>query len=249
MVNVVIAGESGIGKSSIINLITGRNVAKTSNDTAACTLQVESYNAHIDGRDFEIWDTPGLEEGSVTAVNARLSEVVIQSLQQLKRNGGIHLLVYCMHGNRAKAAILNNYKAICSLVPPTTPVVAVITRLERYQDRMEDWWSKNASELSGLGMEFADHACITALADSSRLSPALRERVAHSRRAVRDLIRRSCPVPPPQVMFPSSIPGEFRDATLVARGLWSSEAGAQIRKTEKYRRGSSKEISFARFGL
>ncbi|KAF9225761.1 hypothetical protein BS17DRAFT_670690, partial [Gyrodon lividus] len=191
MVNVIIAGESGIGKSSLINLISGQNLAKTSNDTTACTLQVESHKVLIDGHDFELWDTPGLDECSATFVNTRFSETVAKSLQGLKRRAGIHLLVYCMHGSRAREAVLSNYKAIRSLVSPTTPVVVVVTRLERYQDCMEDWWSKNAPELSNLGMNFADHACITALPDCSSLSPTARERRAQSRSAVRDLIRKN----------------------------------------------------------
>ncbi|KAF9236683.1 P-loop containing nucleoside triphosphate hydrolase protein [Melanogaster broomeanus] len=218
--NVVIVGEHGIGKSSIINLIAGRNVAKASNDSGACTLEVESYTVSIDGQDFTLWDTPGLEEGSATLVNTRFSDTMLKSLQQFDGLGGIDLLVYCMHGSRAKTALLNNYKAIRSLVPSTTPIVAVITRLERYQGCMENWWSNNAAELSNFGMKFADHACITALPNSSTLSPAFRERLAHSQSAVRNLIRRSCTPnidQPSLVTFPSLGSSEYRNIAL--RGL------------------------------
>jgi len=236
MKNVVIVGEHGIGKSSIINLIAGRNVAKTSNDSAACTLQVESYTACIDGKYYELWDTPGLEEGSASLENTRFSDAV-ESLQRLE---GIDLLVYCMHGSRAKAALLNNYNAIRSLVPSTTPVVAVITRLERYRNCMEDWWSNNVSELSSFGMEFADHACITALPYSNTLLPAFRERLVHSQSAVRNLIRRGCSSH--VLAFPSSCTSEYlnvathglKDGAIAAKNLiGNGGVSPRIRKTEK----------------
>ena len=191
--NVVLAGECGTGKSSLINLIIGRNVAKTSNDTAACTTEVRSYKVSIDGCTLKLWDTPGLDEGSTTRANIRPSEALVKSLHRLQNKGDIHLLVYCMQGSRAKAALLKHYETIHDLLPPAVPIVAVITRLERYQDRMEDWWSNNVQELAIFGMKFADHACITTIPDCRGLPSAFRERLIYSQRAVRDLIRRNCP--------------------------------------------------------
>ncbi|KIJ58417.1 hypothetical protein HYDPIDRAFT_102695 [Hydnomerulius pinastri MD-312] len=207
--NVIIAGESGIGKSSLINLITDQEVAQTSNDSTACTLQTRSYKFSIDGHDFLLWDTPGFDEGSMTVANARFPELMVRTLvQRLKNAGGIDLLVYCMHGNRAKTGLVNSYKVIRSLVPTTVPFVAVVTRLERYPNQIEDWWAKNEHELSNFGMEFADHACITALPDSSTLPALFRERLSHSRTTVQDLIRTNCcpyAISPTLVSFPSPL--------------------------------------------
>ena len=91
-----------------------------------------------------------------------------------------------MHGSRAKAALLKHYETIHDLLPPAVPIVAVITRLERYQDHMEDWWSNNAQELASFGMKFADHACITTVPDCRGLPSTFRERLIHSQRVVRD---------------------------------------------------------------
>lgn len=200
--NVVFAGECGTGKSSLINLIVGRDVAETSNDTATCTTEVRSYKVSIDGCTLKLWDTPGLDEGSTTRANTRSSEALVKSLHRLKSKGDIHLLVYCMHGSRAKAALLKHYETIRGSLLPSVPIVAVITRLERYQDRMEDWWSNNAQELAGLGMNFADHTCTTTIPDCRGLPSAFRERLIYSQRAVRDLIRRNCPLQLLPVRFP-----------------------------------------------
>jgi len=200
--NVVFTGECGTGKSSLINLIVGRDVAGTSNDTAACTTEVRPYKVSIDGCTLKLWDTPGLDEGSTTRANTRSSEALVKSLRRLKSKGDIHLLVYCLHGSRAKAALLKHYETIRGSLPPSVPIVAVITRLERYQDRMEDWWSNNAQELVSLGMNFVDHTCTTTIPDCLGLPSAFRERLIYSQRAVRDLIRRNCPSQLLPVRFP-----------------------------------------------
>lgn len=205
--NIVLAGECGTGKSSLINLIVGRDVAKTSNDTMACTTEVRSYKASIDGCNLKLWDTPGLDKGSTTRANARSSEALVKLLHQLKNHGEIHLLIYCMHGNRAKAALLKYYETIRDFLPPQVPIVAIVTRLERYQNCMEDWWSNNVQELASHGMNFADHACITTVPGCHRLSSAFRERLIYSQRTIRDLIRRNRPsqLPlVPLVRFPAT---------------------------------------------
>lgn len=203
--NIVFAGECGTGKSSLINLIIGRDVAKTSNDTAACTTEVQSYKVSIDGCNLELWDTPGFDEGSTTRPNTRSSEALVKSLFRIKNKGRIHLLVYCMQGSRAKAAHLKHYEIIRDLLSPAVPVVAIVTRLERYQDHMEDWWSNNAQELASHGMNFADHACITTVPDYHKLPRSFQERLIYSQRTVRDMIHRNCLLHLPPVKFPTAL--------------------------------------------
>lgn len=61
--NVVLAGETGVGKSSLINLIANKNIAGVSNDSLGCTSEIQNYHTVIGRDSFEIWDTPGLDEG------------------------------------------------------------------------------------------------------------------------------------------------------------------------------------------
>ncbi|KAF9222657.1 hypothetical protein BS17DRAFT_175542 [Gyrodon lividus] len=72
--NVVIFGESGVGKSSLINMIAGHEVAKTSSSGMGCTFQSSRYRMPITGEMFHVWDTAGLDEGIYGRVPAEMAE-------------------------------------------------------------------------------------------------------------------------------------------------------------------------------
>src|SRR6266540_4060722 len=91
--NVIIFGTTGSGKSSLVNMIVGKNVAPTSNGGGGCTLQNRDYDAVIDNNTFRIYDTIGLnqhEQGRVP------HWVAIKGLYTLIRQlDGLSLLIYC----------------------------------------------------------------------------------------------------------------------------------------------------------
>ncbi|KAI6029613.1 hypothetical protein BKA83DRAFT_4220998 [Pisolithus microcarpus] len=98
MMNVIVVGESGIGKSSLINIVAGQQLARTSSDSAVCV--------RIDGHDFLLWDTPGFNE-EPTARHSLYS-----FLQRMSLEGKIDLLLYCIPASRAKMTMVNNYQEI-----------------------------------------------------------------------------------------------------------------------------------------
>ncbi|KIK47960.1 hypothetical protein CY34DRAFT_104280 [Suillus luteus UH-Slu-Lm8-n1] len=61
---VVIFGETGSGKSSVINVIAQKQVAATSNDALGCTSEPKRYPVEISGQKFVLFDTAGLNEGT-----------------------------------------------------------------------------------------------------------------------------------------------------------------------------------------
>ncbi|KAG2127588.1 P-loop containing nucleoside triphosphate hydrolase protein [Suillus bovinus] len=109
--NVVLYGESGVGKSSLINLIMGRDAAKTSPDALACTTTHVPYDVTISGQRFRLWDTAGLNEGSEGTVPAVIAERNLTTfLRGLNQEDGVHLLIYCVRGTRATKALQTHYK-------------------------------------------------------------------------------------------------------------------------------------------
>jgi len=162
--NIVLFGETGVGKSSVINLIAGRSVARTSPDRHGCTMSFQPYTFSICNRAFNIWDTVGLEEPEM-GVNGFLPaiEQACDLINQLARAGGVDLLLFCIRSNRITATTQSNYRLFYEvLCKKKVPIALVITHLER-EPSMEDWWWRNAEHLEKYGIKAAGHACVTGL--------------------------------------------------------------------------------------
>jgi tRNA U34 5-carboxymethylaminomethyl modifying GTPase MnmE/TrmE len=162
--NIILFGETGVGKSSVINLIAGEQVAGTSSDAVGCTMSSTLHEFSIKGRQFHIWDTVGLEEPTM-GVNGYLPaiEKSIELIQRLSSQSGVDLLLMCIRGNRLTATTQSNYRLFYEgLCGSKVPIAFVITHLE-WEDDMEDWWTRNVKHVENFGMKCAGHACITTL--------------------------------------------------------------------------------------
>ncbi|KDQ59833.1 hypothetical protein JAAARDRAFT_33406 [Jaapia argillacea MUCL 33604] len=159
--NVIVFGESGAGKSSVINMVAGRDVANTSSGATGCTFRSEQHVVSTPHVTMNIFDTVGLNEGSEGTVQ---SADAIKNLYKLVRSmeDGVNLLVYVVKGPRIKESTSNNYRmfyeAFCQ---KKVPIVLVITGLENESDP-DDWWRKNFVTFRKYRMEFSGQACVTA---------------------------------------------------------------------------------------
>ncbi|KDQ62068.1 hypothetical protein JAAARDRAFT_203290, partial [Jaapia argillacea MUCL 33604] len=157
--NVIIFGESGVGKSSIVNMVAGEEVAKTSGDLLGCTSESNHYAVKLSDRTINLFDTAGLNEGSEGTVP---SVDAIKNLYKLVRNmdDGVHLLVYVISGSRIRQSTLNNYRMFyTALCQERVPIVLIITGLEQEESRSA-WWNRNVGVFDRRGMHFNGHACI-----------------------------------------------------------------------------------------
>ncbi|KAG2750388.1 hypothetical protein P692DRAFT_20729426, partial [Suillus brevipes Sb2] len=160
--NVVICGEAGSGKSSLVNMIARTNMAVTSSDAGGCTAGTNMYDVSMKMLKVKLVDTAGLDEGPRGTVPDKEARRILKKLlRSLMEQGDIHLIMYCVRGERAIRTLRRNYDLIRSQVKRKVPIVLVVTCLESYTPEMEDWWSVNERSISNLGMTFAGHACIT----------------------------------------------------------------------------------------
>ncbi|KAF8441413.1 P-loop containing nucleoside triphosphate hydrolase protein [Boletus edulis BED1] len=160
--NIVIFGETGSGKSSLVNLIMGQTVAATSYGTDGCTLDSTLYETDVGEYHLRIYDTVGLNEPRLGAEHYLAAiEKAHRLITALNKAGGVHLLVFCVRGGRITATTQHNYRLFyeflcCRLVP----VALVITNLES-ETPMESWWQRNSHEFTRFGINAVAHACVT----------------------------------------------------------------------------------------
>ncbi|KAG9316823.1 hypothetical protein JVU11DRAFT_2889 [Chiua virens] len=192
--NVVIFGETGVGKSSLINLIAGKNICETSSSAVGCTLDYKRYQITLNDQRFAIWDTAGLDEGSQGTVPAEKAEAYLRQLiRDLAKTSGIDLLIYCVRGTRVRSALLSNYHLFYSAIcRRKVPIAIAVTGLENQEGSMDSWWLQNEKQFSALKMHFDNYACVTTLQPFSVENAALRDRLWTSRTALIKMITNAC---------------------------------------------------------
>ncbi|KAG1865884.1 hypothetical protein DFJ58DRAFT_863591 [Suillus subalutaceus] len=195
--NIVIFGESGVGKSSIINLLAGhrvvlarkshaqwaperalinliadQNIAKTGSNLKRCTLTWTKYvlpKLFDDGMQHNIFDTMGIENPELEPYEYHRSiKDASRLLRKLDECGGTSLLVYCIKKQRVNSALQNNYQLF-----------------------HESWWTRNHALLKEFQIVVEGHACVTTLKDKD-VAVKYRE----SKEAVCELIRQYAAVTP-----------------------------------------------------
>ncbi|KAG9316421.1 P-loop containing nucleoside triphosphate hydrolase protein [Chiua virens] len=196
--NIVLFGETGVGKSSVINLLAGEVVAKVSPDIKDRTLQSTKYTLPLEGgAQVRIWDTVGLEEPTM-GVSGYLSaiEKAHSLIRELGDAGGVDLLLFCMRGCRITATTQGNYRLFHEvLCNREVPIALVVTHLER-ETKMEDWWVRNEGYIRTYGIHSVGHACITGVEEDDKYE--------QSRDTLRDLLFSQLDTRPRFAMQPES---------------------------------------------
>jgi predicted GTPase len=183
--NIVLFGQAGAGKSSLVNLMAGKNIASTSNDMKSCTLRWEEYPIQFDGESYNVFDTIGLQEPQL-GIQQYLDAVenAYTLIQNLEKQGGIDLLLFCMRAGRLTTTLQTNYRLFHEfLCDKKVPVVVVITHLENEVGDMDAWWTQNRDIFREREVHVADHACITAIKGNYP------ERYEESRTAIRKVVK------------------------------------------------------------
>ncbi|KAJ8585613.1 hypothetical protein M405DRAFT_709464, partial [Rhizopogon salebrosus TDB-379] len=191
---VVILGESGSGKSSVINAIAQQQLSETSGDATGCTFRYQCHSVEVAGQRFVLFDTAGFEGVAGGVVSAPKAEESSKSLlrELMNASDGIGLLVYCVRA-RVSRVLPHNYNIFYSAIcRKKVPIVIVVTGLENQEPTMDSWWDVNGKEFKQCGMHFEDHACVTTLRKDSNIPDVFTQRITESRENLRRLILSNC---------------------------------------------------------
>jgi uncharacterized protein (DUF697 family)/GTPase Era involved in 16S rRNA processing len=127
--NVLVIGNSGVGKSTLINAVLGKEVAVTGWGTSGTTPKLEIYES--DAIPFRIIDSVGFEPSFLKAQKA-IAAVVKWSRDSAKEgheDNKINAIWFCVEGTSSKLfpkAIENLSKA--TKMWESVPVIVVITK-------------------------------------------------------------------------------------------------------------------------
>ncbi|KAF9222603.1 hypothetical protein BS17DRAFT_767794 [Gyrodon lividus] len=147
---VVLFGEAGVGKSSVINLVSGEPVANTSPDIKGCTLASQCHKVSVSVHQFQIWDTVGLNEPNIgPTAYAQAVQKGARLIRDLHQEGGVDLLLFCIQGGRISQTTQSNYR----LFQEFTCEGKVL----------EGWWERNGKGFGEYKINVVAHACITSL--------------------------------------------------------------------------------------
>ncbi|KAG1857838.1 hypothetical protein DFJ58DRAFT_771767 [Suillus subalutaceus] len=187
--NFIVFGEMGVGKSSLINLIAGEQVAKSSSGVQSCNLESTEYPIRLSDPQLNVnlFDTVGLDSptmDSASYLNAlvKAHELIVS----LKNQGGVHGLIFCIKGGRVSRTMQQNYRLFYEfLCQKKVPLALVVTNLET-EVNMDDWWTRNKVHVEKSGVVPATHVCITAIKGHQN---AHENKYFESRRKVHNMLR------------------------------------------------------------
>ncbi|KAF8997398.1 P-loop containing nucleoside triphosphate hydrolase protein, partial [Cyathus striatus] len=160
--NIIIYGQTGAGKSSVINMIPGDpgNLAKVSNSARGVTDRATLYRKTIYGKTFNVWDTPGLNEGDEGGIEGKRAVEILHNLISSLANG-VNLLVLVMRGPRINAFLPKNYDLLHNVIcERKVPIALIVTGLDQEDDRRV-WWDMNKGAFHQYGMYPQGHVCIS----------------------------------------------------------------------------------------
>jgi len=122
-INILIAGRTGVGKSTLINAIFQGKFAETGQGKPVTSTTREITK---EGVPLAIWDTRGFEIAAYKEIIAELERIIKSRLQETDPNRHIHVAWLCVHedGRRVESAEIELHKTLAGYMP----VIGVITK-------------------------------------------------------------------------------------------------------------------------
>lgn len=127
--NILVIGDSGVGKSTLINAVLGEEIAESGFGDKGTTKELKVYESDV--LDFRIIDTVGFEPSffkRMGAVNV-VKKWSKTAVKEGRENSEINVIWFCVEGTSSKLfpeTIKSLAKA--TSIYPSVPIIVVITK-------------------------------------------------------------------------------------------------------------------------
>ncbi len=158
--NIMVAGKTGVGKSTLLNAILGDSIATTGTGKPI-TQEINCYN--IPGNPIKIWDTKGLElnEDSQKEVIKSIHDTILENRAKLEQEPDnlklkedlIHILWYCINSrsNRIEETEINLLKSLSDAANSVKlPIILILTQWDETEQN-EEFYKQIEKELDDTG--------------------------------------------------------------------------------------------------
>ena len=122
---ILVIGETGTGKSTLINNLLGRQVAPVSHAMDPGTLIVTPHELSVEGVPVVVYDTPGLNDRKGNEYEKKHLGIMNSLLARKK----IHLIIYCMKmtETRMRGGLIHTFKEYHKIGVPWEQTVVALT--------------------------------------------------------------------------------------------------------------------------
>ena len=122
---VLVIGETGAGKSTLINNLLGSEVAPVGHTMESKTQKVTPHELSVEGVPVVVYDTPGLDDTK----GSEYDEEHLKIMKSLLDRGKIHLVIYCwkMIENRLRAGLKRTFEEYSKIGVPWKQTVIALT--------------------------------------------------------------------------------------------------------------------------
>lgn len=139
--NVLVIGNSGVGKSTLINAVLGEDRAKTGWGTHGTTNKLEIYEPKTDEVPFRVIDTLGFEPSILKewkAVNA-VKKWSKECAKSGKEDNQINIIWFCVEGTKSKLFPEDiEHLLRATAMWKSVPVIVVITKSYSVPERTKN---------------------------------------------------------------------------------------------------------------